>query len=139
MIKIKFLIALFCFVSISVPTAYAGGKLKQDMKACLANADIKAKGAAEIKSKEVIGKQDKGSALTGAGAGLGCVLFSIAVLGLDGGTLAAACAIATAGGAIAHHSITTDEYSKEAIQIYKQVFDEEQKSEYAKCALNYAG
>ena len=70
-------IVLFCFVSLSSPTAYSASNLQFDMKTCLANADIKAKAAAEI-------------------------------------------------------------HSKEAIRIYKQMFDEEQKSEYAKCALEYA-
>lgn len=64
-----------------------------------------------------------GVATKGAGWGLGCVVFSAAVLGMDGGALTATCLTVTAGGTAGHYSADRDKALNRAHQAYIDVYE----------------
>lgn len=104
---------------------------------CLARVDADAKASADIKSKEVVAKLEKNSAIAGGSTVLGCLGFSALVLGLDGGLLSAGClAVGTIAGATVYGA-NSDSTAKQAIDTHKKEIDDYQTREYANCVRKY--
>ena len=123
--------------AITLPNVTVYGKSYLD--ACLADVETKAKGTAEIKARQIVTGLEKDSAVVGAGTAIVCGLFSVAVLGLDGGLLSLGCGAAATAIAVNHYESHTQENTINATDTYKKAYDEAKKQEKIECVDRYAG